>query len=164
MTSGLDRTRSFWQYCRARRYDLIWSAIRVPVAFLVAPLGAPIVIVLFVVPELLQYPESFFQNLRSLFQTPLFVLIVGYSFVIAYLVTLSVGVLLFRILRKLKLTQFWIAPAVGCITPVILISIIVGPSFIMGLRPASVTFVVCLPGAAVGAILWLIARPDRVSA
>jgi hypothetical protein len=157
MAIWLDRIRLFWQYCRARRYDLIWSAVRVPVAFLVAPLGAPIVILLFAVPELLQ-------GSASLFQTPLFILFLGYSFVIAYLATFTVGVLLFRILRKLELTQFWIAPAVGSIMPVILISIIVGPSFIVELRPASVILVVGLPGAVVGAILWLIARPDRAAA
>jgi uncharacterized PurR-regulated membrane protein YhhQ (DUF165 family) len=134
------------------RYDLIWSAIRVPVAFLVAPLGAPIVIMLFAVPELVQDPESLSQNL------PLFALIVGYSFVTAYFITLSVGVWLFHVLRRLKLTQFWIAPSIGAILPVILVSIIVEPP------PASVIVFVSLAGAAVGALLWLIARPDRVTA
>jgi len=152
----LDRMRWFWQHCRAKRYDLIWSAIRVPVAFLVAPLGAPIVIMLFAVPELVQYPESLSQIL------PLFALIVGYSFVTAYLITLSVGVWLFHVLRRLKLTQFWIAPSIGAILPVILVSIIVEP--LVEPPPASVIVFVSLPGAAVGALLWLIARPDRVTA
>jgi hypothetical protein len=147
----LDRMRWFWQHCRAKRYGLIWSAIRVPVAFLVAPLGAPIVIFLLLVPDLLQNPQSLPQN-------PIFTLLLGYSFVTAYLVTLSVGVWLFHVLRRLKLTQFWIAPSIGAILPVILISIIIEPP------PASVIVLVSLPGAAVGAILWLIARPDRVSA
>jgi hypothetical protein len=85
-------------------------------------------------------------------------LIAGYSFVTAYLVTLSVGAWLFHVLRRLKLTQFWIAPAIGAILPVILFSIIAESP------PASVVVLVSLPGAAVGAILWLIARPDRVAA
>lgn len=157
MSNWLNWARSIWQDGRAGRYDLIWDAIRTPVAFLVAPLGAPIVIMLFAVPELLQNPASLLQNLGSLFQTPLFVLILGYSFITAYLVTLTVGVLLFRILRKLKLTEFWIAPAMGAILPVLLIAII------MEAPPASLIFVLSLPGAAVGAILWLIARPDRVA-
>ena len=77
----------------------------------------------FAVPELLQNPASLLQNLGSLFQTPPFVLILGYSFITAYLFTLTVGVLLFRILRKLKLTEFWIVPAIGAILPVLLIAI-----------------------------------------
>jgi hypothetical protein len=149
VATWLDRIRLLWQHCRAKRYDLIWSAIRVHAAFLVAPFGAPIVIMLFAVPELFQNPESLSQNLS------LFALIAGYSFVTAYLVTLSVGVVLFHILRELKLTQFWIAPAIGAILPVILVSIIIEPP------SASLILLVSLPGAAVGAILWLIARPDR---
>jgi hypothetical protein len=115
----------------------------------VAPLGAPIVIVLLAVPELVHDPGSLSQNL------PLFALIIGYSFVAAYLITLSVGIWLFHVLRRLKLTQFWIAPSIGAILPMILILIVAE------LPPASVIVLVSLPGAAVGAILWLIARPDR---
>lgn len=150
MAIWLDRMRWFWQHYRAKRYDLIWSAIRVPVAFLVAPLGAPIVILLLLMPDFLRDPD--------LLSHPLIILVVGYSFVTAYLITLSVGVLLFCILRNLELTQFWIAPSTGAILPVILVSIIVEPP------PASVIVLVSFPGAAVGAILWLIARPDRASA
>jgi len=146
----LDKIRLLWQHCRAKRYDLIWSTIRVPVAFLVAPLGAPIVILLLVVPDFLRDPD--------LLSHPLIILVVGYSFVAAYLITLSIGVWLFHVLRRLKLTQFWIAPSIGAILPVILVSIIVEPP------SASVIVLVSLPGAAVGAILWLIARPDRVTA
>lgn len=56
-----------------------------PVAFLVAPFGAPIVIFLLLVPDILQNPESLPQN-------PIFILLLSYSFVAAYLVTLSVGI------------------------------------------------------------------------
>jgi hypothetical protein len=65
-----DRARLIWQHYRARRYALIWSTVRVPVAFLVAPISAPIVIMLLVSPVLFQSPGSFLQNLESLFQVP----------------------------------------------------------------------------------------------
>ena len=138
-----------WQYCRTARYDLIWDAIRVPVAFLVAPLGAPMIVGLLFLPGLLEDPELLLQDSKML------TFYVGMTGSAAYVITLLVGVPLFLILRRLKLTEFWVAPAVGGVLPWIAILIFVGP------MPASTVMLAALCGATVGTILWLIARPDR---
>jgi hypothetical protein len=131
-----------WQHCRSRRCGLIWDAIKVPVAFMLAPLGAPIVVGVIFLPGLAEAPEVFAFS-------------VGMTMSAAYVITLLVGAPLFLVLRKLELTEFWIAPAVGAIVPWVAFLIVVGP------LPGSVIGLAALAGAAVGTGLWLIARPDR---
>jgi uncharacterized oligopeptide transporter (OPT) family protein len=124
----------------------MWDAIRVPVAFLVAPLGAPIVLAVAVL----------FEDPTHLLQNPdVFAFYGGMTGAAAYVVTLLVGVPLFLILRKAKLTEFWVAPVVGGLLPWIAGLIFFGP------MPASLIAQAVLSGAAVGTILWVIARPDR---
>lgn len=104
--------------------------VRVPVAFLVAPLAAPVAMGLLLLPGLVELlfesPELLLESLIEALTHPLVIFAVGYSLSGAYLITLLVGVPLFRILRKLKLTEFCIAPAVGCLVPVTAVLIFVG--------------------------------------
>lgn len=149
MAGWFDKARLMWQYCRTARYDLIWDAIRVPVAFMVAPLGAPMIVGLLFLSGLLDDPEFLLRDPK------VFTFYVGMTGSAAYVVTLVVGVPLFLILRRLKLTEFWLAPAVGGVLPWIAILIFVGP------MQVSVILLAALCGATVGTILWVIARPDR---
>lgn len=157
MAGWFDKARPMWQYCRTPRYDLIWDAIRVPVAFLVAPLGAPVTMGLAVLSD----------NPGSLFQHPeVLAIYVGVTGAAAYVITLLFGLPLFLILRKGRWTSFWIAPVAGCIVPfVALLIFLASPALLSGPPPpTSWVLLIALCGATVGTILWLIARPDRAAA
>jgi hypothetical protein len=145
----LDNARSTLQYSRAGRCN-VWDEIRVPVAFLVAPLGAPLVVGLPVLPVLFVNPQAF-------------VFVVAMTMSASYAITLLFGLPLFLILRKLRWTSFWIAPVAGCIVPFIAIVIVLASPtlFRQPPPPASMVMLIALCGATVGTILWLIARPDR---
>jgi hypothetical protein len=131
----------------------LWNSIRIPVAFLVAPLGAPItVLLLFVLGSL---PDP------AVILGPAFTMViymVGFSLIVAYPITLVLGVPLYRILRKHEMTEFWVAPGVGC-GSALAIGLVV--ALLGGNPPAVFVLLSALCGAAVGAIFWLIARPDR---
>jgi len=145
----------------------LWNAIRVPVAFLVAPLGAPIMVVLifafhFLV-ILLAEPVAavsvlFDSPAGTLVEAlPLFLFTIAFS-LIAYPITLVIGMPLYRILLKLEMTEFWIAPGLGCGIALALCLVL---ALLAGGLPAFVVLLSTLSGAAIGAIFWLIARPDR---
>lgn len=96
---------------------------------------------------------------------------------LGYLGTVLLGPPVYLALRARKLTAFWIAPLAGFVVGVgmlclflIVLSLSFGQNFGTALASldssqfkAAVAFG-GLPGAAVGALLWLIARPDRVAA
>jgi hypothetical protein len=137
-----------------------WDAVRTPIAFLVAPLAVP-----FLLTALLQPPPGVVQYWLWPVQF--------YSAIVAYAGVVIFGVPIFLLLRKRKLTAFWIAPLAGFIVGMIMIYIgaimiyTTGPNP-LGIRGAfsdhqmfafAIKFA-ATPGAVVGAILWVIARPD----
>ena len=97
---------------------------------------------------------------------------------ISYIATLLVGVPVYRFLCARNFTAFWMAPAAGFIsgTAVIIVSyFLVMVILRLHLSPMDKDTTILtvlpgallmggLPGAASGAIVWLIARPDRQSA
>ena len=135
-----------------------WNVIRTPIAFLVAPLAVPFIF------------GAYYQS----FDPPtsgqgLFRAILSVSAIVAYLGVIIFGVPIYRLLQKHKLTAFWIAPLVGFIVGAIvymLLAVPLGVPAVIGNAEASAAaFKFAAPaGAAVGAILWLIARPDRQAA
>jgi hypothetical protein len=123
------------------------------VAFLVAPLGAPVIVGVLGLAEspdfLFQYPDVLAFYLAMTWSA-------------AFVITLLFGLPLFLILRRLRWTSFWIAPVAGCIVPfVALLIFLFSPALFREPPPTSAVVLIALCGAAVGAILWLIARPDR---
>jgi len=71
----------------------------------------------------------------------------------AYASTFIIGAPVYLFLRARGLTAFWIAPAIGFAVGIL----VTAPIFGMQLAAT----VVGPLGAAVGAVLWLIDRPDR---
>lgn len=142
--------------------DTTRHTIRDAIAFLVAPLVVPLLLlaVLYLGP----------QPTDSFFGIALFV-----SAFIAYAGIFIFGVPIYEFLRARKLTAFWIAPAAGVIVGAImmyvffaLLRLFFGASISDMLsdfgRPDLLLFSLGFgapAGAAVGATLWLIARPDR---
>lgn len=125
--------------------------MRLPVAFLVAPLGAPLVIFLISLPIVLS-DHPF---------TPLVIFAMLHS-LIAYPITLVFGVPLYWIMRRLEMTQFWVAPGLGCS---IALALCTGFAVLLSENlPGGILLFATLGGAAVGAIFWLIVRPDRYAA
>jgi hypothetical protein len=148
-----DNVRSMWQYFRNPRFDLVWDVIRTPVAFLVAPLAAPVIVGVL---GLAESPDFVFQSPDVL------AVILAMTWSAACVITLLFGLPLFLILRRLRWTSFWIASVAGCLVPfVALIIILFSPALFAEPWPASAVVLVALCGAAVGSLLWLIARPDR---
>ena len=130
-----------------------WDAVRTPIAFLVAPLAVP-----FLLTALLQPPPGVVQYWLWPVQF--------YSAVVAYAGVVIFGVPIFLLLRKRKLTAFWISPLagfmVGAIMIYILVAIPLGVRAVLGdheMFAFAIKFA-ATPGAVVGAILWVIARPD----
>lgn len=81
---------------------------------------------------------------------------------IAYIGTFLFGLPLYLLLRALRLTTFWLAPVVGFligIVTMLLFLAIIGERNVDMLTEA--TREGGAPGAVVGALLWLIGRPDR---
>ena len=142
--------------------DTMRDTMRDAIAFLVAPLVVPLLLltVLYLSPP----PTD------SFFGIDLFV-----SAFIAYAGTFMFGVPIYEFLRARKLTAFWIAPAAGVVAGAImmcvffaLLGLFFGTSISDMLsefgRPDLLLFSLGFgapAGAAVGATLWLIARPDR---
>ena len=153
MIGWIDNARSMWQYCRNPRFDLVWDEVRAPVAFLVAPLAAPVIVGVL---GMVESPNFVFQSPDVL------AAILAMTWSVACVITLFVGLPLYLILRRLRWTSFWIAPVAGCVVPfVVFLIILFSPALFREPPPASAVMLVALCGAAVGALLWLIARPDR---
>ena len=146
---GNSMTRSSW-----------WHAVPTPIAFLVAPLVVPLLAVLFLDPPLSE-PS-----------------IVGILFGVTFATYVGVaafGIPTFLFLRSRQWTEFWVALVAGFIIGTTMWYVGVGLfALSLGNRLSDVLSrrltadewsmalrVGALAGAAVGAILWLIARPDR---
>lgn len=133
-----------------------WRDERTPIAFLVAPLAVPLLIGI-------QTAYHTLANDAAL-HTELFLILLGTVALVAYGGVIIFGIPAYLLLRARKLTAFWLAPAIG---------------FIVGAMVHAASFAFIVPsmppanmllgavkfggplGAVVGAILWLIARPDR---
>jgi len=132
---------------------------RVAIAFLVAPLAAPL---LFAVCD---YPGTFsdFFYVVELAKSP----------VIAYFCVFVAGLPLYMVLRARNWTAFWLAPVLGfaltaaVVSAYLAIILATDNPYRAGRRLADMAAFRSLPwptgpiGAVVGALLWLIARPDR---
>lgn len=127
-------------------------------AFLVAPLAVPIIMAVRLYPVAMSSPSWF-------------VVALCLSAIIAYAGTFVFGVPAYLWLRARKWTAFWIAPIVGFVAAALaycaFIALFMLRTSLSDLpsRLSSVLHEVLWPygpmGAAVGALLWLIARPDR---
>jgi hypothetical protein len=140
-----------------------WNDVRIWMAFVIAPLAAPVVVGM-------QFGFSGVpENEISI--------VAMTSLVLGYLGTILLGPPVYLVLRALKLTVFWIAPLAGFVVGVgMLCLFLIWLPLSLGhsLSPVLAKFDYGLfkvavesggpPGAAVGALLWLIARPDRVAA
>jgi hypothetical protein len=84
--------------------------------------------------------------------------VIAIALVVSYVATGAFGAPLYLFLRAQNVTAFVIAPAAGLIAGVIVMSMLLG-----GFVSSSALQFGALTGAAVGALLWLIARPDLQS-
>lgn len=139
----------------------LWTIVRVPIAFVVAPLAVPMILAVPVILGLIVAPQSG--------PNPALLMTIGFSPLVAYGGTILFGIPLYLILRAQRLTDFRFAPlaggAVGLITMILPLMATAGSGRGQSMmnNPAwTATFALCaLSGAAVGTVLWLIARPDR---
>jgi hypothetical protein len=135
------------------------NAPRTAIAFLVAPLAVPLLAALYLRTSL----DDFGTGLALVF-----------SAAVAYAGSFVLGLPIYRFLCARKLTAFWIAPVVGFIagaammyaTHALIALMLGGMSSVVSEigDPRAFSDAVRLggaSGAAVGMILWLIARPDR---
>jgi hypothetical protein len=118
-----------------------WDEIRVTIAFLVAPSVVPLILAV--------HPSSFGLSTAV---AP----VIAVALVVSYVATGAFGAPLYLLLRAQNVTAFVIAPAAGLIAGMIVMSMLPG-----GFVSSSALQFGALTGAAVGAVLWLIARPDR---
>jgi hypothetical protein len=130
-----------------------WDEARTPVAFIVSPLAVPLVIAcLLSLP--LNHPISLTTMVVGMFM--------------AYVGGFALGLPIYRYLQAREAMTFWLAPiigfAMGAITTYV-VYFLCGYTLIGSLADSIVrrdAFGFGGPsGAVVGAILWLIARPDR---
>jgi hypothetical protein len=134
------------------------SAWRIPIAFLVAPLAVPALMV-----WVLEPPGG---------DPGMTLLIVGGT-AVTYIFSVLLGIPIFLFLYKRRLTDLWIALVAGAVAAVI-VWYLIAASFALSFAPWSylpsrlaepgvtkIALFFMLAGAAVGAIFWLIARPDR---
>ena len=117
-----------------------WDELRTTIAFLVAPTMVPLVLAV--------HPSS---ASLSTAEAP----VIAIALVVSYVATGAFGAPLYLFLRAQNVTAFVIAPAAGLIAGVIVMSMLLG-----GFVSSSALQFGALTGAAVGALLWLIARPD----
>lgn len=118
-----------------------WDEVRGWIAFGVAPLAVPFIMVVGV-------------GLDGTSQSELSV-IAFFSLMLAYFGTLPFGLPLYLLLRAYQQTEFWLAPVVGFIAGTAMMWVIhwsLGVPLLPMAGPC---------GSAVGVLLWLIARPDR---
>jgi MFS-type transporter involved in bile tolerance (Atg22 family) len=115
--------------------------MRTMIAFSVAPLAVPLIATAYFAS--LGMPEDALSAVLAV------------SAIVAYGGTLVLGAPLYLFLRE-HVTAFAIAPAVGFIAGALVMCVLVGRNV-----SADALGFGGLSGAAVGAIFWLIARPDR---
>jgi hypothetical protein len=137
-----------------------WDDARTPIAFLVSPLAAPVMTAWNLHPPLNDVGGG--------------IGLVVSAFV-AYVGVFALGLPTYRYLLARKLTAFWIAPMVGFIAGTIMMYVVyvlfaLALGYSLSTATSDITDSAALrdalrfggtSGAAVGAILWLIARPDR---
>jgi hypothetical protein len=135
-----------------------WDAARTPIASLVAPLAVPILAAVYLGPP--------FDLGVSL--------VIVVSWFVAYVGVFVFGLPINRFLLARNETTFWIAPAVGFVVGVtilcvagVLVGLMFGvdlSSIVSGLARRQQDLAALQlggpAGAAVGAVFWLIARPD----
>lgn len=125
-----------------------WDSVRDWMAFGIAPLAGPLVLA--VKFGFSGAPESVVASIFPL------------ALMLAYTGTLLFGLPLYLLLRAFKLTTFWLAPVAGFVIGFAMVFL-----FFMGIGAKDLEAVPEAlqyggpPGAAVGALLWLIGRPDR---
>ena len=118
-----------------------WDDVRDWMAFGIAPLAVPLIMIVNV-------------GFDGASQSEIS-LIAFYSLMLSYLGTLLFGLPPYLLLRAYKQTEFWLAPVVGFVAGLAMMYLArswLGVPLLLVAGPA---------GAAVGALLWLIARPDR---
>jgi hypothetical protein len=137
-----------------------WNDVRIGMAFVVAPLAAPVVV---------SMKFGFSGEPENTIS-----IVAPTSLVLGYLGIILLGPPVYLALRALKLTAFWIAPLAGFAVGVgmlclflIMLPLNLGQNLATALASLDYGLLKMAvedggpPGAAVGAILWLIARPDR---
>lgn len=154
MNRWLDEVTGLW--CELTSW---WNDVRVWMAFAIAPMAAPLVVSIKF--GFAGAPES------------VIFLFARISLVLGYLGTVFFGLPIYFLLRAVKLTTFWLAPPAGFAMGVGMMCLfLIGLPLSLGqnLAAALASFDFKeavefggIPGAAVGALLWLIARPDRVA-
>jgi hypothetical protein len=148
MSRQYDEMMEWW-----RELTSWWNSVRSWIAFAVAPLAIPVVLGWVARLDGASRDES--------------ALIVTISLIVSYLATFLIGLPLYLLLRAYRLTSFWLAPVVGGIVGGILNITVVSKmifNFDFNIATLPGSFLIgALEGASVGTILWLIARPDRVS-
>jgi hypothetical protein len=124
------------------------NAMRFPIALLVAPLAAPVVVLLLMGAPLF-HPDGYVA------------LFAGIATAVAYFGTMLFGLPLFAFFVGRGRTEFWIAIICGFAVGAIAMGLVWA---ILGFAvPAGMLIIGGLSGAAVGTVLWLITRPDRWS-
>ena len=115
--------------------------MRTMIAFYVAPLAVPLIFAVYLAST--SPPGEDFSTY------------VVVSAIVAYAGTFVLGVPLYLFLRSQNASAFLIAPVFGFVAGALVMFVMLGRDMSSG----NLLFG-CLSGAAVGAILWLIARPD----
>lgn len=139
-----------------------WDNVRQVFAFCVAPLGYPVTLILLLALD--GWTPSALASLLWVYLPT------------SYIATLLVGIPLYRFLLARNMTAFWVAPLVGFIVGAglntfVFLLLMVGLGINLPLRDGSLFRTIVgliqtggLCGTTVGAVLWLIARPDRIAA
>ncbi|MBX9775487.1 MAG: hypothetical protein K2Y71_13960 [Xanthobacteraceae bacterium] len=122
-----------------------WDDVRVWMAFRISPWAVPVI-----VSATLAFGGA---------PASLIAAIALYSLMISYFGILLFGLPLYLLLRAYKLIHFWVAPVVGFVAGLAMMYL--ASSWLVGLPWLPIAGPA---GAAVGLLLWLIARPDRDAA
>jgi hypothetical protein len=128
----------------------MWNALRVPIAFLVAPLMVPLTITAFIA---IDHSQILVAQGHTIEGIRLFALGSG---IFAYAGTIILGIPTYVLLRKRNMTAFWVAPVAGFIAGAMQMLVIFNFSALPALVGGPL-------GAVVGTAIWLNARPDRQS-
>jgi hypothetical protein len=118
-----------------------WDDVRHWMAFSIAPLAVPFIMVVTIAFDGASQSEI---SLIALF-----------SLLLGYIGTLVFGLPLYLLLRAYGHTDFWLAPIIGFIAGLAMMYLVHSWLAVVPLAIAGPS------GAVVGALLWLIGRPDR---
>jgi hypothetical protein len=133
-----------------------WDAVRTPVAFVVAPLSYPLIVVLyttFVDPFPPDDPTSKYWLVTFLY----------FSTIAVYVSIVALGIPIYLLMCEHGWTSFWLAPLVGYVGGAACTFLVGMPRpFELGIPTTALTMYGPI-GAVICTIIWLIARPDRRS-